>query len=124
MPSIKFTDAELKDEIVTESAVVAQFLADRFPSHLLPPSNSSSYAALARARVNWFVDAWDTKVGSFMFSIFRATTEEEKQQKADEWIAAVKKEIEPFLADADPFFGGSKKLTLAEVCETNFNFQI
>ena len=72
-------------------------------------------AALARARVNWFVDTWDTKVGSFMFSIFRAGTEEEKQQKADEFVATIKKEIEPFLADAGPFFGGSKKLTLAEV---------
>jgi len=115
VPSIKFSDAQLKDEIVTESSVVAQFLADRFPSHLLPASNESSYAALARARVNWFVDTWDTKVGSFMFSIFRAGTEEEKQQKADEFVATIKKEIEPFLADAGPFFGGSKKLTLAEV---------
>jgi glutathione S-transferase len=52
-----------------------------------------------------------------MFSIFRAGTDEEKQQRADEWIVTVKKEIEPFLADAGPFFGGSKKLTLAEVCD-------
>jgi glutathione S-transferase len=116
VPSIKFTDGQLKDEIITESAVVAGFLADRFPSHLIPPSNESSYAALARARVSWFVDTWDTKVGSFMFSIFRVSSDEEKQQKADEWIAAVKKEIEPFLADAGPFFGGAKKPTLAEAC--------
>lgn len=50
-----------------------------------------------------------------MFSIFRADTEEERQKKSEEWVATVKKEIEPFLADAGPFFGGSKKMTLAEV---------
>jgi glutathione S-transferase len=116
VPSIKYSDADLKDEIVTESAIVAQFLADRFPSHLLPASNSSPQAALIRARVNFFVDTWSTKVGSFMFAIFRAATEEEKQAKAEEWVATVKKEIEPFLADANPFFGGSKELTIAEAC--------
>jgi hypothetical protein len=51
-----------------------------------------------------------------MFAIFRAASEEEKQAKAQEWVSTVEKEIEPLLVDADPFFGGSKELTLAEVC--------
>ena len=50
-----------------------------------------------------------------MFAIFRSASDEEKQAKAQEWVAAVKKEIEPLLENANPFFNGSKELTLAEV---------
>ncbi|KIW07684.1 hypothetical protein, variant [Verruconis gallopava] len=124
VPSIKYSDDQISNAVITESAIVTQFLADIHPSHLLPASNSSSYAALARARVNFFIDTWSTKIGSFMFSIFRATTEEERQAKAQEWVAAVKKEIEPLLADADPFFGGSKKLTLVEANVAPFLLRI
>ncbi|KAF2403773.1 glutathione-S-transferas-like protein omega 1 [Trichodelitschia bisporula] len=115
VPSIKYSDGELKDEIITESAIVAQFLADLNPSHLLPASNASPTAALTRARINFFVDTWNTKIGSFMFALFRAADEGERQAKAAEWVAAVEKEIEPLLKDAGPFFGGAQKLTLAEV---------
>jgi len=114
VPSLKYTDDVLTDEIITESAIVAQFLADIKPSSLLPPSNSST-AALQRARINFFIDTWNTKIGSFMFAIFRAGSEEEKEAKSKEWVAAVEKEIEPLLKNANPFFDGSKELTLAEV---------
>jgi len=50
-----------------------------------------------------------------MFTIFRAGSEEEKEAKSKEWVAAVQKEIEPLLKTANPFFGGSQELTLAEV---------
>ena len=50
-----------------------------------------------------------------MYSIIRATSEDEKQAKADEWVKAIEKEIEPLLHDANPFFGGSEQMTLAEV---------
>lgn len=116
VPAIKYSDEHLKDEIITESAIVAQFLADKFPSHLLPASNGSPKAALERARINFFIDTWNTKIGSFMFAIFRASTDEEKEVKSKEWVAAVAKDIEPQLKTANPFFGGSSELTLAEVC--------
>ena len=45
----------------------------------------------------------------------RATDDEEKKTKADEWVKAIEKEIEPLLHDANPFFGGSKEITFAEV---------
>jgi len=115
VPAIKYSDEHLKDEIITESAIVAQFLADKFPSHLLPASNGSPKAALERARINFFIDTWNTKIGSFMFAIFRASTDEEKEVKSKEWVAAVAKDIEPQLKTANPFFGGSSELTLAEV---------
>lgn len=51
-----------------------------------------------------------------MFAIFRAKDDKEKEATSKEWVAAVKKDIEPLLEDAGPFFAGSSELTLAEVC--------
>lgn len=50
-----------------------------------------------------------------MFAMFRAGSEDEKEAKSKEWVAAVQKEIEPLLQNANPFFNGSSSLTLAEV---------
>jgi glutathione S-transferase len=115
VPSIKYSNGIVNDEIITESAIVSQFLADTHPSHLLPASNDGPTAALTRARINFFVDTWFTKAGSYWFNILRKDTEEEKETLAREFIAVVEKEIEPLLKDADPYFGGSKTLTFAEV---------
>lgn len=100
-------------EIITESAVVAQFLADTYPSHLLPASSDPS-GPLTRARINFFVDAWFTKVNSFWFKALFAKTAGEASENVEELVKGVVKEIEPLLKDAGPFFGGSSKLTLAE----------
>lgn len=59
-----------------------------------------------------------------MFAIFRAASEEEKEAKSKEWVAAVEKEIEPLLQTANPYFGGSKNLTLAEVNVAPFLLRI
>jgi glutathione S-transferase len=103
------------DEIILESGLVSQFLADSHPSHLLPASDSSPTASLFRYRVNFFVDTFFSKVNTYMYAALRANSEEEKQAKADDWVKAIEKEMEPLLHDANPFFGGSKKMTLAEV---------
>jgi glutathione S-transferase len=97
--------------------VISQFLADSFPSHLLPASDSSPTAPLTRAKIAFFADTWTTKLTSLVFGGVRAGTSEDKQKKAEELVAIVKKEIEPLLEDAGPYFGGSEKLTLAEVCD-------
>lgn len=101
-------------QIITESAVVAQFLADKYPSHLVPASSDPN-GPLTRARINFFVDAWFTKVNSFWFKALFAKTDGDANEAAAELVKAVIKEIEPLLKDAGPFFGGSSKLTLAEV---------
>jgi len=115
VPSIKFSYGEHKDEIITESAIVAGFFADAYPSHLVPPSNTVA-GALRRARINFFVDTWFTKAGSYWFNILKLDSDEEKEKLAKEFVGVVGKEIEPLLKDASPYFGGSEKLTLAEVC--------
>ena len=93
---------------------MCQFLADLYPSDLLPASTSAE-GALKRARIGFFTDTWDNKIASFMWKVLLAADESEKEQKCTEWIEALKKEIEPLLKDAKPFFGGSDKVTIAEV---------
>ncbi|ROT38195.1 thioredoxin-like protein [Sodiomyces alkalinus F11] len=102
-------------EIIAESAIVAQFLADAHPSsHLLPPSNTAE-GAVRRARVNFFTDAFFSKVHPAYFKSVTAKTDEEVEEAGRATVDAVVKEIEPLLADAAPYFGGSEKPTLAEV---------
>lgn len=104
--------------IITESAIVAQFIADAHPSHLLPTS-SPAENAIYRARLAFFVDTFFAKVVPHMFAGFRSASEEERDAAAEQLVGAVAKEIEPLLVDGKgPFFGGSEKLTLAEVCLT------
>lgn len=101
-------------EIITESAVVTQFLADAYPSHLLP-SSTDAEGPLKRARINFFVDTWFSKVSGFYMKTLTAKTDEDATSNANELVKGIVKEIEPLLKGAGPFFGGSEKLTLAEV---------
>ncbi|OAA61776.1 glutathione s-transferase [Niveomyces insectorum RCEF 264] len=119
VPSIKYND-----EIITESAVVAQFLADAYPEKapLLPVSNSAN-GPLFRARVAFFVDAYFSKLQSHLFKLGSAKTAEEQTAVADAVAAAAAKELEPLLQNTSkdrPFFGGNARLTLAEVLTGSF----
>ena len=49
-----------------------------------------------------------------MYQVVKAEGEE-KEKLGAELVEAVRKEIEPLLEGAGPFFGGSKSITLAEV---------
>jgi glutathione S-transferase len=110
----------LDDEIITESAIVAQFLADAFPGPFLPASKESPTSALARARINFFVDTWTTKVGSNLYPLFMASDVSAKDEIVTKVVAAVEKELEPLLKNAAPFFNGSQELTLAEALVAPF----
>lgn len=109
VPSINYND-----DIVTESAIVAQFLVDSHPSHLVKTSTEAG-GALQRARIAYFVDAYFSKVNGGFWGILSAEGAE-KERLAAVFVENVAKELEPLLQDAAPFFGGSQKLTLAEVC--------
>lgn len=102
-------------QIITESGIVAQFLADAYPSHLVP-NGGTPEAALARARLNFFVDTYFTKANSQYQKALFAKTDEEAEAASQEFLKQLEKEVEPLLSDAAPYFGGSKTLTLAEVC--------
>merc|ERR1712014_342113 len=79
VPTINFNG-----EIITESAIVATFLADAYPSHVLPASGSPE-AALTRARINFFTDTWSNKAGSYWYKILMANSEEEKEKLVQEF---------------------------------------
>lgn len=109
-------------EIITESAIVSQFLADAHPSHLVKTSNEPG-GALQRARINFFVDTYFTKVNNLFFPILRLSGQE-KEDAGVAFTDAIVKEIEPLLKDAKPFFGGSSRLTLAEVQTASFILRV
>lgn len=106
--------------IIPESGIVAQFLADAYPSGDLLPKSDTVPGAIERAQISFFVDAFISKVQSQYFALIRATTGEEKTEISEKLIAAVKKELEPILADAAPFFGGRSEIGLAEVNTGSF----
>lgn len=108
VPSLSFDG-----EVITESAIVAQFLADTYPSTLVP-STADAGGPLTRARIAFFVDAWFSKVNGLYTKSLYAYSVEESETFAKDVVAAIIKEVEPLLANAGPFFGGSEKLTLAE----------
>ena len=109
MPSLSYNG-----NIITESGIVARFLADAHQSHLVPASTSKE-GALRRARVDFFADTYTSKANPFYFKAFGAKSDEEVEAAAEGFVAAVVKEVEPLLADAAPFYGGSDRITLAEV---------
>ncbi|KAI9786267.1 MAG: hypothetical protein M1816_008076 [Peltula sp. TS41687] len=122
VPALKYND-----ELITESAVITQFLVDAHPSHLVPASNASPPdGALARARISFFADTYTSKIQPVMFRAFQAigASDDEGVKKClDEMLVTLKKEIEPQLeqeTSGGKFFRGSEKLTLAECLTAGF----
>lgn len=101
-------------EVLVESSIICQFLADMYPSHLCPPPTCAE-GALQRARMSFFNDAYWTKFHTILFRLFEAPTEDDEEDIIDDAINGIIGEVEPLLTDAMPFWGGSQRLTLAEV---------
>lgn len=62
-------------------------------------------------------------MNSSFYPILRAQGEE-KEVEVGKYVDAVVKELEPLLQDANPYFGGSSKLTLAEVLTGSFLLRV
>ncbi|KAG5657417.1 hypothetical protein KAF25_005981 [Fusarium avenaceum] len=81
-------------ETITESAIVSQFLVDAYPNNTLLPASSDRNGALVRARISFFVDTYSSKVQPHITkAIYRAKTDDEINQAADDALAAVVKEV-------------------------------
>ncbi|KAI1266923.1 glutathione S-transferase domain-containing protein [Xylariaceae sp. FL1019] len=107
-------------EIIAESAIVSAYLADAFPSHLVPKSDDPK-GALERAKIAFFVDTFMSKIHSPLMGVYKASAKNEDTTAASETVLSnAVKEVEPLLANAGPFFDGSDKLTLAEVLTGSF----
>ncbi|KAI9719751.1 MAG: hypothetical protein M1812_003239 [Candelaria pacifica] len=119
VPTLQYSNGLINNTIL-ESGIIAQFLADSHPAQLLPASHSSPFSALFRARVNFFVDTYISKINPLWYSTIQADIGEEKDSKCEMLVKTIEKEIEPLLEDAAPFFGRSDKITLAEVQTASF----
>jgi glutathione S-transferase len=100
--------------ILTESGLICQFLADSYPSHLLLPSSVPG-GALQRFRIGHFVETYSSKAHGLFDSTVFSNSAEAKIDMANKYVDAVVKYVEPLLVDSAPFYGGSDRLTLAEV---------
>ncbi|KAI1473885.1 thioredoxin-like protein [Daldinia eschscholtzii] len=114
VPSIEYNG-----EVLTESAIISNFLADAHPSHLLPASNAPG-GALLRAKIAFFVDTFISKANSNFYKAQFAKTDGEVEGFVKEYVDAIVKEVEPLLVNAAPFFNGSDKLTQVEVLTGSF----
>ncbi|KAI0173220.1 glutathione S-transferase domain-containing protein [Hypoxylon sp. FL1284] len=114
VPSIEYNG-----EILTESGIISDFLADAFPSHLLPASNAPG-GAQTRAKIAFFVDTFMSKAMGGFYKAQMGSTDAEREAAATQIVDAIAKEVDPLLANAAPFFNGSDKLTQAEVLTGSF----
>ena len=64
--------------------------------------------------MTFFADTFIGKVNTYMYPMLKAEGEE-KEKMGAQVVEAMRKEIEPLLEGAGPFFGGSETITLAEV---------
>ena len=118
VPSIRYTDSNFTATVI-ESSVIPQFLADMFPSRLLPLPDSSPTAPLFRVRMAMFVHAFSNSMNpKFFDALFSPVAEVKAKSMAT--LATIRDEIEPLLHDAGPFFGGSERMTMAEVMTAPF----
>ncbi|KAK6846215.1 hypothetical protein PG987_001403 [Apiospora arundinis] len=88
---------EFDGQVITESGIVAAFLADAYPSAGLSPPSTDPDGPLARARVAFFVDTYFSK-----------------------GLGHVLKRSSPCSRTRRRSSGGSSKLTLAEVQTGSF----
>ncbi|KAK8097857.1 glutathione S-transferase [Apiospora kogelbergensis] len=98
---------EFDGQVITESGIVAAFLADAYPAAGLAPASTDPDGPLLRARVAFFVDAYFTKAVAHVQKAVAAYGDgpAAQQEPAADFVAAVVKELEPLLGDAAPFFG-------------------
>lgn len=114
VPAIKYSVPGIyDDEIITESSTVSQFLVDSFPSPLMPSPREDPTAPLRRARMQWFIDTFNSKITPQQMALLKAPSAEQSAA-VDTAVAMMEKEIEPLLKDAKPFYGGSEELTFVE----------
>ncbi|KIW13502.1 hypothetical protein PV08_08690 [Exophiala spinifera] len=125
VPVLQYTASPTSPPLtLTESGAIVSFLTDLYPSHLLPtlsphspsapPSADDIEKAHLRYRMVFFVDTYFSKIQPLFFKLVGADDATAKAKLVDDIVALLEKEIEPLLADAQPYFAGSKDATFVE----------
>ncbi|KAH6643704.1 thioredoxin-like protein [Boeremia exigua] len=110
--------------ILTESGLICQFLVDQYPESRLVKTSSEEGGALQRYMISCFVEVFSKTHAIFDAVVYSLGSQEEKASIAEQYIEAVAKNVEPFLQDSAPFFGGASEVTLAEVLAGPFVLRV
>lgn len=114
VPSLHVKDNDI-DEYLVESGPIVDFLIGLYPSHLTPQTGNAVKDGVLHWRQRFFVDTFFTKVIPLLFKMTGIPDRDGQLKIVDEGLAQVAKEIEPLLANAAPYFDGSKTITFVEV---------
>jgi glutathione S-transferase len=117
-PSGQVPALDYNGRVLTESALIVQFLADTRPfgkPALQRTESDVVEAAMKRYEIGRFVEAFMRTHALFDAVVFALGGREVKSVKAGTYLEAVVKNVEPLLGDAAPFVGGERSLTMAEV---------
>jgi len=114
VPTLHF-QAEGVDEYLVESGLIVEFLTGLYPSHLTPHGGNPVADAAQRWRQRFFTDTWFGKVNPLLFKMTGTSDEAARLSIANDITEQIGKEIEPLLANAGPYFGGSSVITVVEV---------
>ncbi|KAK9237961.1 thioredoxin-like protein [Lipomyces kononenkoae] len=104
-PGGKVPTLKYGDDIIIESAITTEFVADLFPEAQLIPRDP-----FLRAQSRLMAD----RFSEFLFPIYREVYYSGNPGSDAKIFDAIDKFL-PYLKDAKPFFGGSDHLTLAEI---------
>lgn len=106
--------------VLTESSLICRFLADLYPQPRLAKTSSEDGGALQRYKISCFVEAFSKAHAIFDAVVYSLGSQEEKASITAKYIEAVARDVEPFLEDSAPFFGGVSEVTLAEVITSTY----
>ncbi|KAJ2379029.1 hypothetical protein IW150_000421, partial [Coemansia sp. RSA 2607] len=106
-------------DILTESLIIAEYVADQFPAAEMLPTS-----ALARAKLRLFLQLFSTNIISAYYRVIRATTEnmQVEKQKLLEGVQEVSRALEKHWGEQDnegPFWLGNR-FTFVEVATASF----
>lgn len=119
-PSGKVPSIIYNGHVILESAIMAQFLADSVASTHLTSRTGDVQGALVRARIDFFVETYFSKANIYYYRAIEAKNDQDAEDLGKPYFDAVIEHVEPLLRHANPYFNGSKKLTMAEVSTPNY----
>ena len=105
-------------EFVIESNVIAEFVADLFPQAHLRPEGNSADSALKAAKMRLFVEVWQSKVQSNIFTpIFGSGDPKAAGSKI---VDGLKNDISPLLKEYNGPYVLGKDISMADVLTHSF----
>jgi glutathione S-transferase len=104
-------------EIVIESNVISEFVADLFPQAHLRPDGSSADSALKAAKMRQFVEVWQSKVQSSIFAPIFGSGDPDASKKI---INGLKNDVVPLLQEYKGPYVLGKDISMADVLTHSF----